>query len=183
VALALFFLILIALAEHIGFALAYILASTVVVVINTLYCAAILPRRSLAVTIGAVLTAIYGILYTILKAEDFALLGGTLLLVVALTVDDVFHQGDAQGWCWWRGRLTASAADLIAPAGSRIRDRAPAFWRAFGPPVRPFPGGATFLETGDNRPSGKRPRRPTASAEMRCLRRSPGIATLCIVRN
>ena len=60
------------------------------VVINTLYCAAILPRRSTSILVGGVLTAIYGILYTILKAEDFALLGGTALLVVALTVTMYF---------------------------------------------------------------------------------------------
>jgi len=93
VALAMFFLILIALAEHLGFALAYFLASAAVVVMNTLYCAAILPGRSLAVAVGAVLAAIYGILYTILKAEDYALLGGTLLLVVALTVTMYFTRG------------------------------------------------------------------------------------------
>ncbi len=93
VALAMFFLILIALAEHMGFATAYLLASAAVVVINTLYCAAILPRRSLAAAVGAVLTAIYGILYTILRAEDYALLGGTLLLVVALTVTMYFTRG------------------------------------------------------------------------------------------
>jgi len=93
VALAMFFLILIALAEHIGFAIAYFLASAVVVVINTLYCVAILPRRSLAAAVGAVLTAIYGVLYTILRAEDYALLGGTLLLVVALTVTMYFTRG------------------------------------------------------------------------------------------
>ncbi len=93
VALAMFFLILIALAEHMGFAIAYFLASATVVVINTLYCAAILPRRSLAAAVGAVLTAIYGILYTILRAEDYALLGGTLLLVVALTVTMYFTRG------------------------------------------------------------------------------------------
>ncbi|MCD4749587.1 MAG: cell envelope integrity protein CreD [Thermoanaerobaculales bacterium] len=90
VALALFFLLLIALAEHMGFATAYLLASATVVVINTLYCAAILPRRSLAAAVGGVLTAIYGILYTILRAEDYALLGGTLLLVVALTITMYF---------------------------------------------------------------------------------------------
>ncbi len=90
VALALFFLILIALAEHIGFTIAYLLAAATVIVINSMYCAAILPRGSLAVAVGGVLTAIYGILYTILKAEDFALLGGTLLLVVALVVTMYF---------------------------------------------------------------------------------------------
>jgi inner membrane protein len=90
VALAMFFLILVALAEHMGFVLAYLLASATVVIINTLYCAAILPRKSISILVGGVLTAIYGILYTILKAEDFALLGGTMLLVVALVVTMYF---------------------------------------------------------------------------------------------
>jgi inner membrane protein len=90
VALAMFFLILVALAEHMGFVLAYLLASSMVVVINTLYCAAILPKRSISILVGGVLSAIYGILYTILKAEDFALLGGTMLLLVALVVTMYF---------------------------------------------------------------------------------------------
>lgn len=86
VALALFFLILIALAEHLGFATAYVLAAATVVALNTLYCAAILRRRAPAALVGGVLAAIYGVLYTILKAEDFALLGGTALLLVAVAV-------------------------------------------------------------------------------------------------
>ena len=93
VALAMFFLILIALAEHMGFTTAYVVASSTVVAINTLYCAAILPRRAISVLVGGVLTAIYGILFLILQAEDFALLGGTLLLVVALTVTMYFTRG------------------------------------------------------------------------------------------
>jgi inner membrane protein len=85
-ALALFFLILVALAEHLGFAVAYVLASATVVALNTLYCAAILRRRGTAVLVGGILAAIYGVLYTILKAEDYALLGGTTVLLVALAV-------------------------------------------------------------------------------------------------
>ena len=90
VALALFFLILVALAEHLGFVTAYLLASATVIVINTVYCAAILPRRTISILVGGVLTAIYAVLYTILKAEDYALLGGTVLLVVALVVTMFF---------------------------------------------------------------------------------------------
>lgn len=89
-ALALFFLILIALAEHIGFALAYVLASAAVVSINTVYCAALLTRRPVALVVGGVLTAVYAVLYTILEAEDFALLAGTALLTVALIVTMYF---------------------------------------------------------------------------------------------
>ena len=35
---------------------------------------------------GLAVAGIYGVLYLILEAEDYALLGGTLLLVVALVV-------------------------------------------------------------------------------------------------
>lgn len=90
VALAMFFLILVALAEHIGFTVAYVLASAIVIALNTLYCAAILEKRLTAALVGVVLTVIYGILFVILQAEDFALLGGTLLLVAALTVTMYF---------------------------------------------------------------------------------------------
>ena len=89
-ALALFFLILVALAEHLGFVTAYLLASATVIVINTVYCAAILPKRAISILVGGVLTAIYAVLYTILQAEDYALLGGTVLLVVALVVTMFF---------------------------------------------------------------------------------------------
>ncbi len=96
VALALFFLVLLALAEHIGFAAAYLLAASTVVGLNTLYCAAILGRTTAAV-VGAVLSAVYAVLYLILQAEDYALLGGTVLLVVALAATMFFtrrvHEG------------------------------------------------------------------------------------------
>jgi inner membrane protein len=90
IALALFFLVLIALAEHIGFGLAYLMASAIIITINTLYSAAILRRRGLALAVGGVLVSIYGVLYLILQAEDYALLGGTLLLLAALTITMYF---------------------------------------------------------------------------------------------
>ena len=66
-------LILVALAEHIGFTSAYILPSSIIVGINSLYCLAIL-----------------GMLFVILKAEDYALLGGTMLFHTALMVTMYF---------------------------------------------------------------------------------------------
>ncbi len=89
-ALAIFFLILIALAEHIGFETAYAVASAVVIALNTLYCSALLQTKKLALLVGSVLTGTYTVLYTILVAEDFALLGGTLVLVIALATTMFF---------------------------------------------------------------------------------------------
>lgn len=89
-ALALFFLVLIAFAEHLGFALAYLVAAATVVLLNSAYCLAVLPRRRLAVLVAAVLAALYSVLYAILQAEDYALLSGTLLLVAALAATMFF---------------------------------------------------------------------------------------------
>jgi inner membrane protein len=118
VALALFFLILVALAEHMGFTTAYVLASATVVIINTVYCAAILPRRAISLLVGGVLAAIYGVLYTILKAEDFALLGGTLLLVAALVVTMYFTRRIHQPG----NRRGGSDPDLGEPAAETATD-------------------------------------------------------------
>lgn len=89
-ALALFFLLLIAFAEHRGFGQAYLIASATVVLLNSSYCLAVLPRRALAGLVAAVLGALYGTLYAILQAEDYALLSGTLLLVAALAATMFF---------------------------------------------------------------------------------------------
>ena len=56
-------LILVALAEHMGFALAYVLASSTVVAINTLYLAAIMRRRTQSALI------VVGLMLATLKAE------------------------------------------------------------------------------------------------------------------
>ena len=83
-------LILVALAEHIGFTTVYILASSIIVGINSLYCLAILGSLRTSAVVAAVLSATYGMLFVILKAEDYALLGGTMLFHMALMVTMYF---------------------------------------------------------------------------------------------
>jgi inner membrane protein len=90
VALALFYLLLIALSEHIGFNTAYAVASVIVIAMNTLYCLSVLSRKSLALIVMAVLTALYIVLFMVLRAEDFALLTGAGLLLVAVAVTMYF---------------------------------------------------------------------------------------------
>lgn len=89
-ALALFFMILVAFGEHLGFHWSYLIASVIVICLNGLYSLAVLPRKLLAAMVTGVLTGLYAILYVILQAEDYALLGGTLLLVVALALTMFF---------------------------------------------------------------------------------------------
>jgi len=83
-ALATFYLLLLALSEHMGFTLSYGVAAAALVALITTYIAGATSNRIAAFWIGAALTITYGILYVILLSEDYALLFGSLLLFVIL---------------------------------------------------------------------------------------------------
>jgi inner membrane protein len=78
--LAVFFLLLIALSEHIRFGSAYIAAAGACVALLTYYLRH--PLRSLARTaaFGALFSALYSALYVLLRSEDHSLLLGALLV-------------------------------------------------------------------------------------------------------
>ena len=83
-ALILFFVLLLAFAEVIGFAPAYVLASAAIAGLNTAYSAAVLSSWRRAGFIGGLLVGLYGVLYILLSLEAFSLLIGALLLFAAL---------------------------------------------------------------------------------------------------
>ena len=83
-ALAMFFLLLTALSEHIAFGAAYAVATGACVGVITAYLARVLQSVRLALAFGTALGALYAILYVLLRAEDYALLGGTLVLFTLL---------------------------------------------------------------------------------------------------
>ncbi|MDR2214405.1 MAG: cell envelope integrity protein CreD [Nevskiaceae bacterium] len=82
--LAVFFLLLIALAEHTGFGLAYLLAAVVSVALNTYYLSQVLKSPSMGIAFGSAQAVMYGLLYGILRSEDYALLMGSLLVFAVL---------------------------------------------------------------------------------------------------
>jgi inner membrane protein len=82
--LILFFALLLAFAEVIGFTVAYVLASAAIIGLITAYSAAILKTWRRAGTIGALLTGLYAVLYILLSLEAYSLLIGSLMLFVAL---------------------------------------------------------------------------------------------------
>lgn len=84
--LVLFFVLLLAFAEVIGFAAAYLLASAAIIGQITAYSAAVLKSRRRAIWIGGLLTALYAVLYILLSLEAYSLLIGSLMLFVALGV-------------------------------------------------------------------------------------------------
>ena len=83
-ALILFFVLLLAFAEVIGFTPAYILAAGAIAGLNTAYSAAVLKSWRRAWLIGGLLVALYAVLYILLSLEAFSLLIGSLLLFFAL---------------------------------------------------------------------------------------------------
>jgi len=83
-ALAIFFLLLTALSEHLRFGLAYALATLGCVGIVAAYVARVLHDAALGLAFGGALAALYAVLYLLLRAEDHALLGGAVLLFLLL---------------------------------------------------------------------------------------------------
>lgn len=83
-ALCLFYLLLLALTEHISFNLAYLAAGTGTVALIMGYGMAVLSTRKRALSLGAMLAGLYGYLFTLLQMEDFALLMGALGLFIIL---------------------------------------------------------------------------------------------------
>ena len=83
-AIVLFFVLLLAFAEVIGFTAAYVVASAAIAGLNTAYSAAVLRSWKRAWFIGGLLVALYAVLYILLSLEAFSLLIGSLLLFAAL---------------------------------------------------------------------------------------------------
>ena len=79
-ALAMFFLLLTALSEHIAFAIAYVVATLACVGLIGAYVAYVLRSAITGLAFGAALGALFCVLYMLLRAEDYALLAGSILL-------------------------------------------------------------------------------------------------------
>jgi inner membrane protein len=82
--LVLFFVLLLAFAEVIGFAYAYLVASGAIIGLLSAYSAAVLSSWKRARFMGALLVGLYALLYVLLNLEGLSLLIGSVLLFVAL---------------------------------------------------------------------------------------------------
>ena len=82
--LALFYLLLIALAEHVGFLLAYVAAALTIAAMNGAYVGLALRSARRGAGAGGVLALLYAAFYVMLTAEGMALLIGAGLLLIGL---------------------------------------------------------------------------------------------------
>jgi inner membrane protein len=77
-ALATFFLLLLSLAEHIAFGLAYAVASLASIALIAVYLSSVLRSLVRGAAIGAMLGGLYAMLYLLLQSEEQALLFGSI---------------------------------------------------------------------------------------------------------
>lgn len=84
--ISLFALLLVSIAEPLGFTVAYAISGFAVVAQASLYTLSVVGRRRLAGVFAAVLTGLFGFLYVVLNLEAYALLAGTVALFVVLSV-------------------------------------------------------------------------------------------------
>ncbi|OQX17130.1 MAG: cell envelope integrity protein CreD [Desulfobulbaceae bacterium A2] len=82
--MCLFYLLELSLAEHIGFFLAYVVASLAIVVLETCYCMAILQSARRSAVMAGFIVLLYAYLYTLLINQDYALLAGSVGLFLLL---------------------------------------------------------------------------------------------------
>jgi inner membrane protein len=85
-AMVFFYVLLLSLAEHLGFATAYLAASVATGLMLAVYVGAAFRSALKGLLMLAVFAAIYGILYLILQLEDYALLAGAILGFLTLTI-------------------------------------------------------------------------------------------------
>ncbi len=109
-ALAMFFLLVISLSEHIEFWRAYLAATVACVALQGYYLGKALGNARRGAAFAALLTLLYGALYGLLSSEDNALVLGSLLLFALLAAAMVA----TRNFDWYRlapaGRETASEA-------------------------------------------------------------------------
>lgn len=103
--LSLFVLMLLALAEQMGFGLAYAASALLIVGQTGVYTGAVTGSRRLAAKITGLIAALYGFLYVTLNIENQALLAGTLALYVGLSAIMVATRRLDR---WGKGRAEAA---------------------------------------------------------------------------
>ncbi len=85
-AMCVFYLLELALSEHLGFTPAYAIAGVAVVALIASYSLAALKSPARAAIVGGLVAALYAYLHVLLKNEDYALLIGSIGLFLMLAI-------------------------------------------------------------------------------------------------
>lgn len=85
-ALVIYYTLLISFSEHIGFNLSYLISSTVIIVLISLYSVSIFHNGRITALLTALLTICYLYIFVIIQQQDYALLLGSLGLLTTVAV-------------------------------------------------------------------------------------------------
>ena len=86
IALAMFFMTLLALAEYIGFTPSYLLSAALLTGMITWYANGTIRKRRLTALVATMLVALYAVMYLLLRLESYSLLVGTAVLLLTLAI-------------------------------------------------------------------------------------------------
>jgi len=85
-ALIVFYVMLLALSEHVGYGPAYLIAAAAATILNAVYVGTSLKSRMAGVIMFTVLSAIFAVLFALMREQDYALLIGSVIAFIALAV-------------------------------------------------------------------------------------------------
>ncbi len=84
-AIILFYVLLLAISEHISFDYAYVLSAIAITLVITGYSKGIIKNSHFTLTVFIILTVLYSYLYIVLQLEDYALVMGSIGLLLVLS--------------------------------------------------------------------------------------------------
>lgn len=83
-ALVIFYLLLVSFTEYMKFSVAYLIAAGIITLMSSSYFGSITRKFSSAIGMFGLMGVLYGFLYVVLSSDDYALLIGSIGLVIAL---------------------------------------------------------------------------------------------------
>jgi inner membrane protein len=121
-AMCLFFQLLLAFSEHVGFVTAYLVAAAATVTTITLYSSTVLRTRRRAAVLGTSLAGLYGVLFVLVQLQTYTLVVGSVALFAVL----VAFMYLTRGLDWYRlGRRQPSGPGGALERPGRPRGAAP----------------------------------------------------------
>lgn len=85
-AITLFYLLLLSITEHLGFNMAYLIATLAVLMLVFLYSRTFMPKLKNSAGVGLALSACFGFVFVLLQLESFALLTGSVGIFILLAI-------------------------------------------------------------------------------------------------
>ncbi len=116
---SIFYLLLLAFAERIGFTAAFVLSAAATIAATAGYAGAVFGGRDYMLRAGAVFSFVYVLLYSLMRMQDFALMIGALASFIAIAMTMYLTRN-----LNWYG-LSANTAQLPSISGEKPSDNLP----------------------------------------------------------